>query len=138
VARGIYGIIFEIRGASWEGVEKGRGLFVKLEFPWINRIIFVLNNRWTRSIACGPCPAVVHGGPAVDSGTELTGAWPLTAPVSNGADHGAGEGEWNARNPMVHSPATVVRAAAFRTPMRSVLGLEEWDMRGGDECGEKG
>jgi hypothetical protein len=147
VARGIYGIIFEIRGASWEGVEKGRGLFVKLEFPWINRIIFVLNNRWTRSIACGPCPAVVHGGPAVDSGTELTGAWPLTALVSNGANHGAGEGEWNAGNPMVHSPepgrqrgsrATVVRAAAVRTPMPSVLGLEEWDMRGGDECGEKG
>jgi hypothetical protein len=32
-------------------MDKGRGLFVKLEFPWINQIIFVLNNRWTRSMA---------------------------------------------------------------------------------------
>jgi hypothetical protein len=80
VARGIFGIIFEIQGASCECVdcglimEKGRGLFVKLEFPLINRIIFVLNNWWTRSMACGPCPAVVHGGPAVDGRTELAGS----------------------------------------------------------------
>jgi hypothetical protein len=73
-------------------MEKGRGLFVKLEFPWINRIIFVLNNRWTRSTACGPCPAMVHGGPAVDGGTELTGAWPPVASVSKGTAQGAGEG----------------------------------------------
>jgi hypothetical protein len=85
-------------------MEKGRGLFVKLEFPLINRIIFVLNNRWTRSMACGPCPAMVHGGSAVDGGTKLAGAWPPAATVSKGAGQGAGEREWNARNPMVHSP----------------------------------
>jgi hypothetical protein len=120
--------------------EKGRGLFVKLEFSWINRIIFVLNNRWTQSMACGPCPTV-------DGGTELTRAWPLAAPVSKGAGQGAGEGEWNAGNPTVHSQehgrqrggrATAVRAAAVGTLVRSMLGLGEWEMGGGDECGEEG
>jgi hypothetical protein len=92
----MFGIIFEIRGASCECVdyrlimEKGRGLFVKLEFPWINRIIFVLNNRWARSMAYGPCPAMVHGGPPVDGGTELAGDWPPVAPVSKGQESGSG------------------------------------------------
>jgi hypothetical protein len=109
VARGIFGIIFEIQQASCECVdcglimEKGRGLFVKLEFPWINRIIFVLNTQWTRSMACGPCPAMVHGGPAMGGDTELTGAWPPAAPESKGIGQGVGEGERNAGNPMVHS-----------------------------------
>jgi hypothetical protein len=40
----------------------------------------------------------------MDGSTELTGAWPLAALVSKGAGQGAGEGEWNAGNPMVHSP----------------------------------
>jgi hypothetical protein len=83
---------------------KGRGLFVELEFPWINQIIFVLNNWWTRSMACVPSPAMVHGGLAVDGISELIGAWPPAAQVSKGANQGAGEGEWNAGNPMVHSP----------------------------------
>jgi hypothetical protein len=83
---------------------KRQGLSVKLEFPLINRIIFVLNNQWTRSMACGPCLAMVHGGPAVDGGTELAEAWPLAALVSKGAGQGVGEGEWNTGNPMVHSP----------------------------------
>jgi hypothetical protein len=71
-------------------MEKSRGLFVKLEFPWTNQIIFVLNNRWTRSMARGPCTAMVHGGPAVDGGTELTEAWPPAAPVSKGSGQGVG------------------------------------------------
>jgi hypothetical protein len=32
----------------------------------------------------------------------------------------------------------VVRAAAVRTLVRSVLGLRKWEMGGGDECGEEG
>jgi hypothetical protein len=34
--------------------------------------------------------------------------------------------------------AMAVRAAAVGTLVRSVLGLGEWEMGGGDECGEKG
>jgi hypothetical protein len=32
----------------------------------------------------------------------------------------------------------VVRAAQVETPMRRALGLREWEMGGGDECGEEG
>jgi hypothetical protein len=48
---------------------------------------------------------------------------------------------------MVHSPelgrqrggrATVVRAAAVGTPVRSALRLGEWEMGSGDGCGEEG
>jgi hypothetical protein len=34
--------------------------------------------------------------------------------------------------------AMVVRAAAVGTPVRSALGLGEWEMGGGDGCGEEG
>jgi hypothetical protein len=86
-------------------------------------------------------------GPRWTGGTELTGAWPPAAPVCKDASQGAGEGEWNAGNPMVHSPelgrqrggrATVVRAAVVRTLVRSALELREWEMGGGDGCGEEG
>jgi hypothetical protein len=86
-------------------------------------------------------------GPRWTSGAELTGAWPLAAPVCKVAGQGAGEGEWNAGNPMVDSPelgrqrgsrVTVVRATAVGTLVRSALGLGEWEMGDGDGCGEEG
>jgi hypothetical protein len=48
---------------------------------------------------------------------------------------------------MFHSPelgrqrgdrAMAVRATAVGSPVRSVLRLRDWEMGGGDECGEKG
>jgi hypothetical protein len=86
-------------------------------------------------------------GPRWTDDTKLTGAWPPAAPVCKDAGQGAGEGEWNAGNPMVHSPelgrqrggrVTVVRAAAVGTPARSALGLREWKIGGGDGCGGEG
>jgi hypothetical protein len=55
----------------------------------MNRIIFVLNNWWTRSTACGPCPGMVNGGLAMDGGTKLAEAWPSAAPVSKGQERGS-------------------------------------------------
>jgi hypothetical protein len=86
-------------------------------------------------------------GPRWTGSTELAGAWPPAAPMCKDAGQGAGEGEWNAGNLMVHSPmlgrqrgdrSTVVRAAAVGTPVRIALGLGEWEMGGGDGCGEEG
>jgi hypothetical protein len=87
----------------WVDYGKRQGVICKTRISLINQIILVLNNRWIRSMACGPCPAMVHGGPAMDGGTELAGAWPPAALVSKGAGQGAGEGEWNTGNSMVHS-----------------------------------
>jgi hypothetical protein len=75
-------------------LEKVRGLSAKCRKMEFLGIIFV-RKKVVDS---------VHGGPAMDGGTELTEARPPAAPVSKGTDQGAGEGEWDAGNSVVHSP----------------------------------
>jgi hypothetical protein len=78
--------------------------------------------------------AVVHGGPPIDSGTELTGAWPPTAPMLKGAGQGAEDGEMGSGNLLWASPegdrrrggwATEGTAAAVGVPVRGSLKLRE-------------
>jgi hypothetical protein len=88
----------------WLILEKPRGFFAKLLVIIYSRIIFVRKKSWTRATGRGPRPTLVHGGPAMDGGTELTGAWPLAAPVRKGASQGVGEGEGSAGDPFWASP----------------------------------
>jgi hypothetical protein len=92
-------------------------------------------------------PWTISGrGPQWIGGTELVRAWPPAAPVCKDTGQGAGEGEWNVGNPMVHSPelgrqrggrAMVVRAAAVRTPMRGALGARRVENGGGGQGWEE-
>jgi hypothetical protein len=83
----------------WLILQKHKGFFAKLQGIIDFRIIFVRKQSCTRSTGRGPHPASVHGRPAMDGGTELTGARPLATLVCKGAGQGAGEGEGSAGDP---------------------------------------
>jgi hypothetical protein len=105
-----FGIIFQKQGSNCEIMdcglilEKPRGFFAKLSGIIDFRIIFVRKKPWTQSTGRGPCPVSVHGGPAMDSDNELTGARPPAAPVCKGAGRGVGEGEGSAGDLFRSSP----------------------------------
>jgi hypothetical protein len=125
---------------------KRQRVFVKLEFPWINQIIFVLNNQWTRSMACGPCPAMVHGGPpwtAAPSSPEL-GLRLLRCPrePAKGQEKGSGTRgtRWSTHQSLGGSEAAGRWWGGRRW---SELSAERAQTRrvgngGGDECSEEG
>jgi hypothetical protein len=75
--------------------EKLSGFFAKLPGIINFRIIFVRKKTWTRSRGRGPRPAPVHGGLAMDGGTELAGAWPPATLAHWRSVAAAGEREWD-------------------------------------------
>jgi hypothetical protein len=92
-------LFFKNQGSNCEIIdcrlilEKPRGFFATLQGIIDFRVIFVRKKLWTRSTGCAPRPASVHGGPAMDDGTELTGARPPATLVRKGAGQGEGDGE---------------------------------------------
>jgi hypothetical protein len=80
-------LFFKNQGSNYEIMdcglilEKHRGFFVKLPGIIDFEIIFVRKKSWTRSTDRGSRLPLVHGAPAMDGGTELTGARPPAAPV---------------------------------------------------------
>jgi hypothetical protein len=103
-------LFFKNQGSNYEIMdcglilEKPRGFFTQLPGIINFRIIFVRKKPLTRSTGHGLHPASVHGGPAMDGATELTGARPPATPVCKGAGQGAGEGEGSAGDPFWASP----------------------------------
>jgi hypothetical protein len=79
-------------------LEKPKGFFAKLPGIINFRIVFVRKKLWTWSTGHGPHPPSVHGGPAMDGGTELTGAQPPAALVCKDAGQRVEEGEGSACN----------------------------------------
>jgi hypothetical protein len=110
-------LFFKNQGSNCETMdcrlilEKTRGFFAKLLGIIDFRIIFVRKKSWTRSTDRLPHPASVHGGPALDSSTKLTGARPPAAPVHKDNDEG-GRGRGESGGPI--SGLTEGRAVARR------------------------
>jgi hypothetical protein len=144
-------LFFKTQGSNYEILdcglilEKPKGFFAKLPGIVDFEIIFVRKMSWTRSTSHGPRPPSVHGRPAIDGGTELTGAQPPAAPMRKDAGQGVGEGEGegSAGDPFLASlkvgqqrggQATAVMAATGRALVRGRSGLRIGPRRSGGEA----